>query len=150
MIPSQDYSWSENAGTENNIGQGIILSYDFENGEFNMKDGKVIELTGLEALKMWIQKVLRTEKHKFKIYKSTDSTYAYGISLLEYINSDLPYDFIKAEIQREITETLIINSSINSISDFSFKRSDDILNISFIVNSIYGITQEGVSLSGIE
>lgn len=147
MIPTQDSSLSENTGTENNIGQGIILSYNFETGEFNMKDGKVIELTGLEGLKMWIQKVLRTEKHKFKIYIGTDSTYAYGISLLEYVNSNLPYDFIKAEIQREIEETLINNPSITSILDFSFERSDSTLNVSFSVNSIYGTFSEGVSLN---
>jgi hypothetical protein len=150
MIPTQDSSLSENTGTENNIGQGIILSYNFETGEFNMKDGKVIELTGLEGLKMWVQKVLRTEKHKFKIYTGTDSTYAYGISLLEYLNSDLPYDFIKAEIQREITETLLNNKAISSITDFSFERVNDILNVSFTINSTYGTTTEGVSLNAIK
>lgn len=152
MFPSQDSSTTSitETSTSNDIGQGVILSYNFEAGEFDIKDGKPVELTGLEGLKMWIKKVLRTDKHKFKIYTGTDSTYAYGITLLDYIKLDLPFDFKKAEIQREITETLMVNTSINSVSDFSFERKDDILNISFTVNSVYGTTQEGVSTNGID
>lgn len=145
MFPNQDSTLID-TGPQDNIGQGIVLSFNFDTGEFNMKDGKVIELTGLEGLKMWVQKVLRTEKHKFKIYTSTDSTYAYGITLQEYASSNLPFDFVKAEIQREISETLLVNKSINNVSDFLFERVDSALNISFAIDSIYGKTEEGVSL----
>lgn len=143
MFPNQDNS---NASTSNEIGEGVILSFDFDTGEFNMKDGKPIELTGIEALKMWIKKVLKTEKHKFKIYTSTDSDYAYGITIRDYINNtNVPYSFRIAEIQREITEVLMMNSNINSVSNFNFERNKRTLVISFTVNSVYGVSQEEVS-----
>lgn len=146
MFPNQDSTLID-TGPQDNIGQGVILSFNFDTGEFNMKDGKIIELTGIEGLKMWVQKVLRTEKHKFKIYTATDSTYAYGVTLQEYVNSDLPYDFVKAEIQREITETLLNNRAIKAVTNFIFDREDSTLEVSFTIDSIYGETGEAVSLN---
>lgn len=142
MFPSQDNNITS---TSNDIGQGVILSYDFEIGDFNMKDGKPIELTGLEALKVWIKKVLKTEKHKFKVYTNTDSQYAYGVTIRDYINnSNLPYNFKIAEIQREITESLMVNSSINSVTNFNFEREKRTLKITFTINTIYGVSDEEV------
>lgn len=141
MFPIQENTTS----TSNEIGKGVILSFNFDTGEFNMKDGKPVELNGIEALKMWIKKVLKTEKHKFKIYISTDSEYSYGVTVREYINnSNLPYNFKIAEIQREITESLMVNNSINAVSNFNFERNKRTLTISFTVNSVYGTIDEEV------
>ena len=36
--------------------------FDFENGDFIVRDGKLIECDGIESIKAWIEKILRTEK----------------------------------------------------------------------------------------
>jgi len=43
---------------------GINFEFDFSNGEFYIKDGRLQTLEGMEALKIWIEKVLRTELSK--------------------------------------------------------------------------------------
>ena len=36
--------------------------FDFENGDFVVRDGKLIECDGIDAIKVWIEKIPRTEK----------------------------------------------------------------------------------------
>lgn len=37
--------------------------------QFWTKDGKVVEIDGLDSVKMWITKILKTDKFKFEAYK---------------------------------------------------------------------------------
>lgn len=37
-----------------------------------MRDGKLVECDGIDAIKVWIEKILRTEKNRYKIYDGTD------------------------------------------------------------------------------
>lgn len=129
-----------NEATTKNTGK--TLKFDFETGDFILKDGKVDTLTELEGLKMWISKVLRTTKGAYKIYKDRD----YGITnLKELMTKNYPYAFVKAEIEREITETLLKNTNITSLSSFEFTRGEGTkLIVSFTINSVYGNTSESV------
>ena len=36
--------------------------FDFTTGDFVVRDGKLIECDGIESIKVWIEKILRTEK----------------------------------------------------------------------------------------
>ena len=45
------------------------FDFDFRNGEFNMKNGNPVVLEGVDALKMWIQKCIRTQLNRYSIYK---------------------------------------------------------------------------------
>ena len=36
--------------------------FDFTTGDFALRDGKLIECDGIESIKVWIEKILRTEK----------------------------------------------------------------------------------------
>lgn len=125
------------------IVRGKSFKFDFVAGDFITKDGKVEELTGIESLKIWIVKLLKTEKHKFKIYK-TGEIDVYGITLMDLVHSDNPYFFIKSEIQREIKEELLKNTEILSVSDFIFTREKRTLAVAFTVNSIYGLAESKV------
>ena len=125
------------------ISNGISFNYDFILGDFILKDGKVEELMGIDALKVWIFKLLKTEKFKFEIY-ATGEVDEYGITLMDLIHSDYPYIFIKSEIQREITEELLKNVEILGIKDFVFTREKRTLTVNFTVNSIYGVVESEV------
>ncbi len=74
--------------------------------EYEM-DFKTYELTGRivkgkEAIKMWIYKVLRTNRYKHIIY-----TWDYGVELEELISRPFDRAFIESEVQRYIKEALL-------------------------------------------
>lgn len=122
--------------------RGKSLHFDFGRGDFVVKDGKPSVLDGIAALKIRVEKVLKTEKFKFKIYE-TGIKSEYGVTLLELVNSGFPQFFIQAEMQREITEALSNDPEILSIDGFEFNRDKRTLSINFNINSIYGsINQE--------
>lgn len=143
MFPSQEVK-IENVIETDVVKHGKTFGFDFNLGDFIVNDGKVVVLDGIEALKMWITKVLKTEKFRFKIY-NTENNEKYGISLLELINSDYPISFIEAEIQREITDTLLTNLEIKAINNFVFNKSvKRTLNVSFNCMTIYGKVESEV------
>lgn len=131
--------------TETSIINKKSFLFDFEKGEFSIADGKIQVVEGIEALKVWIHKILKTEKFKFKIY-DTGEEEQYGISILEFINNDYPQAFLYAEIQREVIEALLKNPEIIEINNFNFVKDKRTLNVSFDVISIYGTTEQVVSL----
>ena len=140
MFPQQDTKL--NTTTESPSGK-ISFQFDFSTGDFLIEDGKVKSLSGFEALKMWITKVLKTEKYRFKIYNS-DNVEKYGASLQEIVTSGYPMEFIKSEVQREVTETLLKNTGIKSIGNFNFTRDKRTLNVKFDVSTVYGTIENEV------
>lgn len=105
--------------------------FDFDKGDFVLQDGKLIEVEGEEALRVWIEKILKTELDVYEIYK--DEVYGTGIQSL-IVGNAYPLDFIKAEIQREISEALLSHPFINSVTDLEISKVDDDLQIAFTVN----------------
>jgi len=143
MFPTQEVSLDNLTSSKNEISTvGKSFLFDFEAGEFVLVNGKLTEITGYEALKMWIKKILKTEKGKFDIYYGT----SYGTTLLETVSSDYPYPFIKSEIEREIKETLLTNTAIKSADNFEFTRDKRTLKVSFTCHTVYGATESEVIL----
>lgn len=110
---------------------GITFLYDFKEGDFVMRDGKLIELFGLDSLKMWITKVLKTESFRFRIYENT----VYGTSIESLIGSSLPRAYIESEIEREVTESLLLSPYINRLEGWQFERDGKWMRINFTVIS---------------
>lgn len=94
--------------------------FDFTAGDFVVRDGKLAECDGLEAIKVWIEKILRTEKDRFHIYFGTE----YGCRLEDLIiGSSYSTAFVEAELKREIEEAMLQNPCISSVSIFKITRS---------------------------
>ena len=55
--------------------------FDFNKGDFVVRDGKLVECDGMDALKVWIEKILKTEKGRYRIYDGT----GYGCQLEDLI-----------------------------------------------------------------
>lgn len=109
------------------IGKSFL--FDFAKGEFVMRDGKMVPLYGIDALKMWIEKTLRTERYRFPIYEEVE----YGVSLEDLIGSNYPRDFVESEIQREVTTALERHPHITAIENWQFERDGKWMKISFTV-----------------
>lgn len=143
MFPIYEPQLNSIENEENKTTAGKSFLFDFKTGDFIVRDGKLAEVEGIEALKVWIEKILKTEKFKFKIYE-TGEIDEYGITLLELINSGHPQIYIQAEIQRTVTETLEKNVEIINVDEFSFSRDKRTLVVNFTVNSVYGTVGQEV------
>lgn len=114
--------------------QGKTFLYDFEKGDFVVKDGRLVEVSGKEAIKVWIEKILRTEKFKFEIYKKDEEIDEYGTTIKELIQGrKLPQFFLQSELRREIEEALQKHNEIERIEDFRTEQNFATLEIYFTV-----------------
>lgn len=94
--------------------------FDCERGDFVVRDGKLVECDSIDAIKVWIEKILRTEKGRYTIYADTE----YGCHLEDLIiGNSYTVEFIEAELKREIEDALKQNSQIKSVTNFQIIRS---------------------------
>lgn len=115
------------------------FDFDFKVGEFKMKNGNPVVLTGIDALKLWIQKCIRTQLNLYSIYKGRQ----YGTNIEDLvIGKSYGIDFVESELRREIETALLQNEDIQSMSSFSVKRAGSTLNISFTLITVYGKVSE--------
>lgn len=116
--------------TVNKAKQGKTFLYDFEKGDFVIRDGKLVELEGIEAIKVWIEKILRTESFKFKLYKDSE----YGTTIKQLVQGrKAPQFFLQSEVKREIEEALKRNVEIDRVEDFRTEQNLTTLIIYFTV-----------------
>lgn len=118
-------------------------AFDFETEEFKVKHGKYYLVEGLEALKIWIYKALKTERYIFVAY-----TKNYGSEVSTLIGIVEDEDILFSEISRYIEESLLVNPYIVSVGDFSFShpKGGEIVT-KFRVNTVYGDMEEGMRVS---
>lgn len=111
------------------------FAFDFAVGDFIMKNGAPVVLTGIDALKLWIQKCIRTQLDRYSIYKGK----RYGVNIEDLvIGKSYGLDFAESELRREIETALLQNEDIKSMSAFSIKRSKSMLTIYFTLITSYG------------
>jgi hypothetical protein len=115
------------SGTQQ-ITYGKELVFDFSNGEFIMIDGAPKVVEGIEALKVWIEKTIRTTRYRFPVY-----TFQYGCELENIIGLDIPSPVLESEVQRIIREALIYDNRIKDAVEFHFERGGDWLKVEFTV-----------------
>lgn len=147
MLPDIIDEMNIDEATENettdviNVGKSFL--FDFNKGDFVLQDGKFIEVYGDESLKVWIEKILRTEKFKFKIYEKYNDTDEYGITLQDLITGyDYPLDFVKSEVEREVTNALLKHPAINRLENWNIEKNNPALKISFVV-----VLKDGTTLN---
>ncbi|MBQ7453714.1 MAG: DUF2634 domain-containing protein [Selenomonadaceae bacterium] len=113
-----------------------IWAWDFDKDNFIYDgNGKRILLTGNDALKVWIYKVLRTERYVWLAYSRR-----YGIELYPFINKVMAVGERKAEMRRMIIEALMVNPYIKSIDSVTFTETNHAENLSVDVEltTVYG------------
>lgn len=118
------------------------FDWDFDAGDFKLVDGRPVEVTGLDYVKIWTRKALLTVKDRFPIYAGTD----YGSSHHDLIGLTVNWDFVKSEYERTIREALLLNDAITYAENFAFTQEGSKLTISFDLGSIYGSLAQEVLL----
>lgn len=127
-IENEEIALNDTSSTFN----GRAFLYDFKKGDFIYKNGAPIEVTGMKALQVWIEKVIRTERFRFKIYEDIE----YGVSIEDLIGSMLPRGFTESELKRELTESILLNPFVEELTDWAFDINGSEWRITFIVVTI--------------
>lgn len=111
------------------------MAIDFETGEPIIKNNEIVTLEGSEALKVWIWKVLKTERYKYKAY--TDN---YGNELKEQLGTIYDKTIKDAILENEIRECLGVNPYIVRLHSFSIETPEGMQHpyIYFSVDTVYG------------
>ena len=90
----------------------------------------------LEEVKQTIYKILNTERYKYLIY-----SWNFGVELSDLIGE--PIDYVLSEVERRITEALLQDDRIESVTDFEFdtsKKKEVVC--TFVVHTIFGEIDE--------
>ncbi|MGE6513379.1 DUF2634 domain-containing protein [Lysinibacillus sphaericus] len=147
MFPDDisDYIKNEDYINDNTLPAftGKTFLYDFNKGDFIYKNGAPVEVDGIKAIQIWIEKVIRTERFKFNIYDGVD----YGVTIEDLIGSNLPRGFIESEMKREFTESLLTNPYIEELINWSFKIDGSEWTISFtVITTTEEVLEMGVKI----
>lgn len=103
-------------------------AFDFKTGEMT---GLIVE--GIDAVKVWIYKALKTSRYTYDIY-----SWDYGEELEELIGKGYEKGFIDSEVERIITDTLTIHPNISRCYNFDITFKDSHLTASFTVDTDFG------------
>lgn len=107
--------------TETQISFGRSWQFDFKSGDFVMTPTrKVAAADEKAAWVMWCQKAIRTPRYRHLIY-SRD----HGEEFDDLIGRGYSRAFIESEIQRIVTETLMVDPRTADVDDFSFNWGGD-------------------------
>lgn len=125
---------------------GKSFLFDFTAGEFVVRDGRLVVADDTTAIKVWIEKILRTEKGRYAIYEGL----SYGTSIEDLIiGTNYNIAFTESELKREIEEALLRHPQISGISNFILTREVSGVTAEFTVVLDNGeIVQSEVSLGG--
>ena len=128
MFPN---SANVNLNNETKLSNGTkSYLFDFASGDFVVRDGKLIECDDIDSIKVWIEKILRTEKDRYSIYNDTE----YGCHLEDLIiGNSYTVEFIEAELKREIEDALKQNSQISSVTNVQITRSKNSITVTLEV-----------------
>lgn len=101
--------------------------------KLDVENGTIIGQTdGLDAMKQVVNKILGTERYAYVVYSPK-----YGIELESLVGKDFGY--VTAVLEQKITEALLEDERILSVSDFNItKTSVDTLIASFTVMTVEG------------
>ena len=111
-------------------------AWDFERDCFLYDvNGRHILLTGNPALEVWIYKALKTERFEYLAY-----SWQYGIELKPFIGKVMGVQERYSELQRVITECLMVNPYIRSIDSFSITPENraELIRVHITLTTVYG------------
>lgn len=105
---------------------------DYEIDFTSMKlTGRII--TGLDAIIQWVKIVLATDRYSFPQY-----SWDHGCELSSLIGQSSDQAWIESEAKRMIEDAIMVNDSILGIENVKCSITDEVLTVSFHIDTIYG------------
>ena len=98
----------------------------------NKETGRIQNTTeGLAAVRQAVEIILNVQRFHWQIF----SPYS-GAEFEDLIG--LNYGYVVSELQRRIVAALLMDDRIRSVSDFNFVHCEDVVYVSFMVESVFG------------
>lgn len=130
-IEFRDYSNEVIKDNKNNNGKTFLI--DFQKKKMLKSDGKLIKTDDERSVRMWIEKVLLTEKYKWNIYKENGNN-QYGMTYkANLLGQRFPTPVLYSEFERELIETMKKNKQIIDINILEIKLERHTLKTKFEV-----------------
>lgn len=109
-------------------------AWDFDHDSFRYDAaGKYIVVTRNEAIKVWIYKLLKTERYRYIAYYDD-----YGLELEKYIGK-VPNDGISSSaVYADIKEAVLANPYILAVNNVRFSKESKKLVIQMEYETVYG------------
>ena len=118
-------------------------NFDFNQGEFVMSGSNVSVLTAISALRLWIDKTIRTQFGRYSIYKGKN----YGANIEDLIiGKSYGFDFVESELKREIETALLRHEDILGMDKFSVAKRGTVLEVSFTHSTSFLLLKEVLCL----
>ena len=120
---------------EKNGASGLYVetAWDYEQNVPIYRGGSPVLITGGEAVMVWAWNALKTPRFFYEIF-----TYDYGNELESLIGKPFTDDLKQSEAPRYIRECLMINPYITDVRDIIVTFTDDLLEISCTIETVYG------------
>lgn len=109
------------------------VAWDFEKNIPIVEKGDFKIVTGIEAIKTWVYKTMKTERFRYPIY-----TWNYGSEMEGLIGQNYTPNLTKAECIRCTKEALLINPYITNISNAEVTFDKGELKFHGKIETIYG------------
>ncbi|GED13973.1 DUF2634 domain-containing protein [Aneurinibacillus migulanus] len=120
---------------EIDLGTGFL--FDFKNNQFVIQNGRRVELNDIEAVKMWMTKILLTEKYQYGIYANYPDApeFEYG-TLTEFCIGRVITDDMRMQLQENIEASATRHPRVAFLSEWRFEKDEDRLTVYFRVNLV--------------
>ena len=126
-----DYSKQDTNNSKNSNGKTFLI--DFQKKKLLKSNGQLIKTDDERAVRMWIEKVLLTEKYKWNIYKYNGPN-QYGMKYKSMLlGQRFPTPVLCSEFERELIETMKKNNQIVELKNINILLDKNVLKTNFTV-----------------
>jgi len=102
------------------------LKFNFSENQFQVVDGRVLQIADIPAIKQWIEKFIRTSLGQTPIYEGQK----FGTTIKNVIGyKSLNNGFSESEAERELSEGFLLNPAIEKVTYVDISKVDDVSTI---------------------
>ncbi|HOA81782.1 MAG TPA: DUF2634 domain-containing protein, partial [Defluviitaleaceae bacterium] len=110
-------------------------AWDFEKMDFKLKDGKMYQVEGKEAVKIWLWKLFMTARYRQVIFD-----WDYGHELENLIGQGYTQGYLNSEAERYVREAIEYNLKdyVTDVRNVNVSFDEGTLTIEFTAITPYG------------
>lgn len=116
------------------------IAWDFDLDAPVIYNNDFVIVSGLDALKVWVYKTIKTTRFKYLIYSN-----AYGTSVKNLIGKVFNKE-LERQLKREIIDALLINKYIDRVNILKLNLIDTTLNIELEITSKNQVLEVEISV----
>lgn len=107
---------------------------DWERRTFAVRNGAFYTVSGVEALKIWVERALHVECRRF-LYTAWSADY--GNELAGLLGGVTDQGILESRLRQYIREALLVSPYIREVDGFAFSKSGSRVEARFTIHSVY-------------